>query len=143
MDEGAGACPRGSRVGGGRIVLDTGFEGPIRMVRNDVVLLNNRDELIFLTETTSEPEGVRTVVRAQVKRRKVIAEVPPIPGGPPDGFTALDRVRLDINRITTSRGAYIRTPRVCPAKGTWFNRIRFAYRDGVRQAVRDPMRCES
>ncbi len=70
MDEGAGACPRGSRVGGGRIVLDTGFEGPIRMVRNDVVLLNNRDELIFLTETTSEPEGVR----AQVKRRKVIAE---------------------------------------------------------------------
>ena len=139
--QGAGACPAGSRVGGGRLVLDTGGAGPARLVRNDVVLLNNTNELIFLTRTTDDPKGLRTVVRAEVRGRKVIARVPPIPGGPPDGFTAIDRVKLNMKRITTRRGVYIRTPRVCPAKGSWTSRIRFTYRDGVSQVVRDRTRC--
>jgi hypothetical protein len=143
--QGRGACPRGSVVGDGLLNLDTGSPAQ-RIIRNRVVLLNNRDELIFLLRSTNTPQPVRTVNRAEVTRRKIISVVPPVPGQPPpDAFTAIKRVRLGVQRRTErheGRGrSYIETPRSCPPDGDWVNRARFTYRDDVTQTEATRLSC--
>jgi hypothetical protein len=144
--QGRGACPPESVVGDGRITLDTGNPGQ-RIIRNRAFLLNNRDELIFLLRSTNTPQPSRIVSRAEVRDRKVITVVPPVPGQPPpDPFTAIKRVRLGVERITERQDgrsrSYIETPGSCPGGGAWVNRARFTYRDDVtqREATRSP--CE-
>lgn len=146
MAQGEAACPPGSRVGGGQVDLDTGIPGPSRIVENDVTQFNNEDELILLFE----PEGgagARAVSRAPIDGgRKITAESPPIPGGPPDGFAAIKRVRLTLERISVGDGdarrSYVTTPGTCPADEAWKNTIGFTYRDGVTQTERSPSPCE-
>ena len=141
--EGPNACPAGSRVGAGQVDLDTGLPGPTRILRNDVTLLNNTGEVIFVFQ----PQGgvVRAVSRATIEGRSFITEAPPIPGGPPDGFTAIDRVALDVVAVSTgsgsSRKAYITTPASCPASRSWTNTARFTYRDNVTQTVASDSPC--
>ncbi len=146
MGEGPDACPGSSQVGGGEIDLDTGTPGPNRIIENDLSLLNNEDELIFLTESTNTPTTVRAVVRAVVDGRKTISEVPPIPGTPPpDPFTAIERVRAKIDadseRKAGQRRNYITTPDDCPSDGDWMNRARFTYSDDVSQKVKSASDC--
>jgi hypothetical protein len=135
---GVAACPAGSRVGGGELDLDTGVLGPGRIVHNRVTLLNNTDELILLLE---QDGGSRAVSRARVDGHAFIAEVPPLPGGPPDGFTAIKRVRVAIDLVTAGGRGYITTPDSCPSAGRWLNRIAFTYRDGETQTVDAPSPC--
>jgi hypothetical protein len=141
---GASACPAASRVGGGEVDVDTGLPGPGRILQNDLILLNNKDELILLLERKTEPR-TRSVVRGKVEGTAVTSEVPPIPGGPPDGFAAVKRVRLSLDRLTTGPGAssrnYVTTPRQCPASGYWTNSATFTYRDGVSQTVANRSPC--
>lgn len=146
MGEGPNACPGGSHVGGGELDLDTGAPGPNRIIENDLTLLNNEDELIFLTESTNTPTTVRAVARAVVDGRKTISEVPPIAGTPPpDPFTAIKRVRAKIDadseRKDGERRNYITTPEDCPRDGDWMNRARFTYRDDVSQKVKSASDC--
>lgn len=142
--QGAGACPPGSVVGGGEVDLDTGLLGPARIIRSDVTLLNNEGEVIFLFE--QRDNGTRVVSRAKVEGSSFTTEVPPIPGGPPDGFTAIDRVALEVDAVSRSRGqstaSYITTPRSCPEGGGWIHTGTFAYRDGVTQVVEGASPCE-
>ncbi|MGI8727355.1 MAG: calcium-binding protein [Solirubrobacterales bacterium] len=137
--QGAAACPEGSIVGGGEIDLDTGIPGPSRIVRNQVELINNADELIFLL--TEEEGGARTVTRATVGERTVTTETPPIPGGPPDGFTAIKRVRLQMEAFSAGDGNYLTTPPSCPAEGEWTATGEFTYRDGVTQLTSSASPC--
>ena len=143
--QGASACPRASRVGGGEVDLDSGFPGPGRIVRTDVLLFNSEEELILLLE--EEQSGQRTVSRADVRGRTFRTTVPPLPGGPPDGFTAIKRVRLDIRSIAERRGpgvaGYLETPSSCPARGAFVNEATFTYRDGVEQSERSASRCRA
>jgi hypothetical protein len=145
MTSGAAACPAGSKVGGGEIDLDTGVPGPGRLVQNDVTLLNGNGELIFLLESRGEPRS-RTVSRAAVQGTTITSEVPPVPGGPPDGFLAIKRVRLTVAPRSVGQGAnlrsYIATPSSCPASGSWTNSATFTYRDGVSQSVANRSRCQ-
>jgi hypothetical protein len=142
--QGAGACPGGSIVGGGEVDLDTGVSGPGRIVQNDVTLINNKDELIFLLESKSEPRS-RVVARSVVQDDTITTEVSPVPGGPPDGFTAIKRVRLRLDARSAMQGAgrrnYVTTPASCPAGGAWTNTVTFTYRDGVTQTVRSSSPC--
>lgn len=137
--QGADACPEASRVGGGTIVLDTGAPGPARLVRNDVTLLNNQGEMIFLLE--DQQSGGRTVTRAVVSGRSITSEVPPIPGGPPDGFTAIDTVDLEVRAVSRDGTAFVSTPPTCP--GEWTSSAMFTYRDGVSQTVTSGSPCSS
>lgn len=146
MAQGPSACPGGSRVGGGQIDLDTGNPGPNRIIENDLTLINNKDELIFLTESTNTPTTVRAVARAEVEDRKTISTVPPIPGTPPpDAFTALKKVRAKIDSDSRGHGNkrrhFITTPDTCPSDGDWMNRARFTYRDEVSQKVKSRSDC--
>ena len=114
-------------------------------MRNRVALFNNRRELILLTRTTNTPSTQRFVSRSEVRRRKFITRVPPVPGGPPDGFTAIDFVRLRLNEVTDRahgrRLGYIETPEHCRDRGSWTNRLRFTYRDGVERVEKDRSSC--
>jgi len=145
MAQGAGACPDRSIVGGGRLSTDNGVPGPSRMIRNRVTLINNRRELIFLTRSTNTPAPMRLVVRADAEGRKTTTTVPPVPGGPPDGFLAIDRVKLRMQklsrRIDGERRAYVRTPHSCPGSERWVSAFRFGYRDGVTQTVTSRTPC--
>jgi hypothetical protein len=145
MARGAAACPAGSKVGGGEIDLDTGAPGPGRLVQNAVTLLNAGGELIFLLESKSDPRS-RTVSRATVEGTTITSEVPPVPGGPPDGFLAIKRVRLSLEGRSVgqeaSRRSYITTPSSCPASGSWTNSASFTYRDGVSQSVASRSPCQ-
>ena len=142
--QGAAACPAGSRVGGGEVSLDTGITGPARIVENDVTLLNNRDELILLLQSESEP-STRAVSRGRLDGATLTTEVPPIPGGPPDGFTAIKGVRLEVNRVSAGTGdnrrSYLTTPASCPPDGNWTTAITFTYRDAVSETVSSNSPC--
>lgn len=145
MSEGASACPAQSRVGDGTVTLDTGFPGPGRIIENKVTEFNNTDEIILLFEPTGGP---RVVSRAPIENgRTITAQSPPIPGGPPDGFTAIKQVRLSLDRITTGSGkdrrSYVTTPPTCPPERSWTNRITFTYRDGQTQTATTESPCRA
>jgi hypothetical protein len=144
MAEGAAACPAKSAIGGGVVTVDTGVPGPGRIVTADVEFFNNATdpdgEFIFLN--TIRGSDARTVIRANVrKRRRLITNAPMLPGTPPDGG-AIDTVDVKIARMHTAAGNYITTPRRCPARGFWRTRARFTYADHSSQTVRDRTRCE-
>jgi hypothetical protein len=140
MAEGAAACPRRSRVGRGQVRVDTGVPGPGRFVEANIVFLNNTDQLIYVN--TVRGTGARSVIRARVTRRRIITNVAPLPGTPPDGGS-VDTVHVDDFTITRNHGrrAYIRTPRRCPASGRWTNAVTFTYHDGVKQRVESRSPC--
>ena len=145
--QGGGACPPGSRVGGGVVKVDTGTPGPERFVVADVKLFNNaRDgngELVYVN--TIRDNGGRTVIRANIKGRRTITRIdPPLPGTPPDGG-AIDTARLALLQhsriIDGERHSYIVSPPECPDRGFWQTAVRFTYRDGIRQADRSSSEC--
>jgi hypothetical protein len=141
MLQGRSACPRASVVGHGFIRLDTGIPRPGRFLREDVTFLNNTDQLIYLVRDRAT--GARTAFRARVEGRRVVTQAPLLPGAPPDG-TAVDVVRAHFPRLVRvrdgQRRAFLTTPRHCPARGYWVNRVRFSYRDGTVQveSTRNP-----
>lgn len=139
ISQGADACPPASRIGQGLVDLDTGVAGPGRIVSNDVTLLNHEDEVIFIFE--EKGSGGRVVSRAKVAGRSFTTEAPPLPGGPPDGFAAIDRVLLDVEAVARGRASYITTPESCPTSGGWISSGTFTYRDGVAQTVEAVSPC--
>src|SRR5207247_6235597 len=130
MALGAQACPEDSAIGGGVVTVDTGFPGPARIVTADVEFFNNasdpQGEFIYLN--TVRGSGARTVIRADVRRRKTITEASMLPGTPPDGG-AIDNVDLTVLAAGSGSGDYITTPRRCPARGFWTTHVRFTYAD--------------
>jgi len=130
--QGAGACPAGSIVGEG-VVRARAFN---MEVIADVTLLNNTNEIIFLSEARGLPIPVRTVDRARVNepKRKVIVETP-------DGFD-LREVRLDVAKIADGDRGYLTTPNRCPDGGEWINKLRLAYRDGFKDEERERSPCK-
>lgn len=136
---GQAACPAGSKVGGGELDLDTGAA----ILAFQVTLFNNRNEIILFLE--QKGGGIRTPARGKVEGdrpegARIIATVPPVPGGPPDGFTAIKRVRVKIDAITRAGKNYVTTPPTCPAGG-WTSRLDFTYRDGTKQTVTNRSPC--
>ena len=142
MAQGASACPKDSLLGGGVVTVDTGVPGPGRIVTADVVFANNAEdetgEFIYVN-TVRDASLARTVIRADVKRRKTITVAGLLPGLPPDGG-AIDTVDVQVDSISTPAGDYITTPPRC-RKGHWVTRVRFTYQDDVSQVERDKTPC--
>jgi hypothetical protein len=139
MLRGADACPEGSRVGGGELDLHAGA-----FISHDrVTLLNNEDELIFLT-TPADAPVISVVTRARIQPDgSIVTTVPPVPGiPPPDPFTALDRVAVALDSVVDAAGhGYITTPPTCPPSGTWTWRASFTYRGGVTETAESTSPC--
>jgi hypothetical protein len=146
MLQGAAACPEDSRVGGGVITVDTGMPGPARIVTADTEFFNNAEdpegEFIYLN--TVRDTGARTVVRADVTKRRTITVAPMLPGTPPDGG-AIDTVDVEVLKISRTidgeRRAYITTPPRCRKSRTWVAKVRFSYGDDYSQTVATPNGC--
>jgi hypothetical protein len=147
MLQGAAACPADSAIGGGVITVDTGVPGPARIVTADTEFFNNAEdpegEFIYLN--TVRGSDARTVVRADVTRRRTITTAPMLPGTPPDGG-AIDTVDVDVANVARiidgERRGYITTPGKCRRGRTWFARVRFFYGDDYSQVVATPNPCE-
>jgi hypothetical protein len=144
MLQGAAACPPVSRLGGGEVIVDTGVPGPERFVEADVEFFNNTGEFIYLN--TVRGSGARTVIRAEIRRRKRITVVdPPLPGTPPDGG-AIDTVDVNIAAVSRLRDGqrrnYVTTPPHCPKREYWITAVRFVYGDGAGQTVKRRIPCE-
>ena len=147
--QGPSACPPETRVGGGRLLADTGAAaGPLpRVLRNRVTFFNADQELILVTESTNtEGPPIRTSSRVQIDGRTMTSTIPPFPGvDPEDPFLAIKRVRTRLDAVSSRRGAegrsFIETPGRCPSDGTWTSKAIFTYRDGVTQVERNPSPC--
>ncbi|MGI8846550.1 MAG: hypothetical protein ACR2HC_10370 [Thermoleophilaceae bacterium] len=136
MANGAGGCPGGSIVGSGKVSLASKSADPD--VYTDVTLINNANELIFLVETDTTPR-TRMLIRSPISGNTITNEVPPLPGGPPDGVTAIRTVDLSIGAVSRRDGRqvrnYITTPPACPASGRLEGSVAFTYFDGIAQTV--------
>jgi hypothetical protein len=143
MAQGADACPENSLIGGGVVTVDTGLPEPGRFVTADVVFANNEadpdGEFIYIN-TVRDGSLARTVIRADVSRRKTITLAGTLPGLPPDGGS-IDTVDIEIDSISKGRRNYITTPPRC-RKGHWVTRVRFSYPDDVSQVERTKSPCE-
>jgi hypothetical protein len=137
---GEAACPAASRVGKGTLTIDSGLAGPLRFIHARVTFFNNTRQLIYLT--TVEGLALRTVIRASVRGRRIVTDVPMLPGSPPDGG-AIDVVHTRDPRVTVRRGqrAYFTTPARCPRTRRWTNRITFTYADGTTQSTTSRTPC--
>ena len=146
MAQGAAACPEDSRIGGGVITVDTGVPGPNRIVTADTEFFNNAEdpagEFIYLN--TVRGSTLRTVVRADVTRRRTITSAPMLPGTPPDGG-AIDTVDVEVARVVRTvdgeRRGYITTPATCPRGKTWVAKVRFTYDEDYSQTLATANPC--
>ena len=142
MAQGAAACPEDSLIGGGVVTVDTGLPEPGRFVTADVVFVNNAEdpdgEFVYVN-TVRDGSLARTVIRADVRRRKTITTAGMLPGTPPDGGS-IDTVDLEVDSISKGGRNYITTPPRC-REDHWVTRVRFFYPDDVSQAVRTRTPC--
>jgi hypothetical protein len=121
MASGPGACPRASLVGDGRVDVDTGFPGQLRIIANDVTLINAPRELILLFRPRDT--GGYVPVRGKLSGSRLEVDSPPLPGAPPDGGASTREI-LNVQ----SRPGYITTPPTCPPSGSWTNRVTYTFR---------------
>ena len=142
MAMGADACPEDSLIGGGVVTVDTGLPEPARIVTADVVFANNADdpdgEFIYINTVRDAPLA-RTVIRADVRRRKTVTLAGLLPGTPPDGG-AIDTVDLEVDALARGHDNYITNPPRC-RDGYWVTRVRFFYPDDVSQVERTRSPC--
>ena len=147
MTKGADACPPESRVGGGVVEVDTGSTaGPLpRIIKNELTLFNDEDTIILFTESTNTDPPIRNASRSVAKDGRFISEAPSLPGlPPPEPYTAIRSVRLDIENVSTVRDGepryYLTTPPECTS-GEWTNTATFTYRSGAEYSVKSNAPC--
>lgn len=138
-ERGPAACPPGSRVGSGELTIDFGGGNVVEFVST---FFNDRDQIILYLESTNTPTRITSSSRGSARDGAFTTQVPPLPGQPPpDSFAAIERVRIELDRVTRGGRAYLTTPPACPAGGAWTNTGTFTYRDGVTQTVGSASPC--
>jgi hypothetical protein len=135
------ACPKETWVGSGhKNTSMTGFPGagetPIV-----VNAFNYGDGEFRVVGGPEQFPAIRSVVHGQRTGRTSTVNVPPSPGGPPDGETALRRIRNIFPARSAGRRAYIRTPRKCPSTGFWIFKARLTFSDGGVERNVHRMKC--
>ena len=147
MTKGADACSPESRVGGGAVEIDTGSTGgPLpRIIKNELTLFNDEDTIILFTESTNTDPPIRSSGRSIAKDGQFISEAPTLPGfPPPEPYTAIRSVRLDIDNVTRVMDGeprhFLTTPTECTS-GEWTNTATFTYRSGAEYSVNSTAPC--
>ncbi|HEX8646611.1 MAG TPA: hypothetical protein VF715_06895 [Thermoleophilaceae bacterium] len=123
------ACPKETWIGSGHGNTSmTGFPGA-----GETPIVVNAFEYgggAFRVVGGPEQYPVRSVVTGRREGRVTTVNVPASHGGPPDGETALRRVRNIFPARSSGRRAYVRTPRRCPSSGVWTFKARLTFADG-------------
>jgi hypothetical protein len=130
---GRDACPAESKVGEGKLEAYTG--APNDPVRTDLTLFNGPDQIVELVsfEGTNATAGID---RLTIEGNVLTGAPPFVPGGPPDGRTAVSRITWDV----PARGSYLVTPPTCD--GVWRVVGEFGFADGGETTVTSEQPCE-
>lgn len=135
MAEGPSACDPRSRVGGGTVTLLTGFAPPADTLVADVVVLQGKGELLDVFRAKGSDQTL-AVDHVKIVGRTLVDQPQAVPGGPPDGRSAVRDVKLHFGARTASGGrAYLRTPPSCPSGGRWLSTFTVSYDDGVKDVA--------
>ena len=134
---GPAACPSASRIGGGPIVVITGFGSPFDPFVSPTPTFNDGKGWFEISQTPSNPSVTIAVTRGTITGSRITENVAPAPGGPPDGQSAVSTVDLSFPRST----GYITTPPTCPATGRWVTTGTFGFADGSTQTARGDTPC--
>ena len=127
--QGASACPRETWIGGGLGNTSmTGFPGA-----GETPITVNAFEYgggRFRVLGGPEQFPLRFVVQGQREGRVTTVNIPPTPGGPPDGEGALRRIHNYFPARSLGDKASVRTPRRCPKSRMWTFRAQLTFADG-------------
>jgi hypothetical protein len=136
---GGSACPSGSLDATGRASFVTGFGAP-----TDPLMFDLQDyydghglDVVAAPRGASAPHFVSHTTFTGPGGERAVTDFAPLPGGPPDGHSALQRTTLRAPR----HGRFFTTPRTCPRSGHWTFRVRVTYADGVTQRSSSRSRC--
>lgn len=129
MAEGPSACPSASRVGGGTVTLISGFGPPVDPIAADVAIFQGQGDLLDVFSKHGSSQ-VLAVDHVKIQGSTLIDQPQSVPGGPPDGRSAVRDVNLQVAARSASGRAYITTPPSCPAAG-WESSFIVSYDDGV------------
>jgi len=140
MARGAAACDPSTRLGGGVVLIDSGFPEPNRTLTEDFTVFNGQGSIIALSQDRAN--GARVVLHATVTERAIELDVPPLPGTPPDGG-ANRREHFDYTAATGPGGAFLTTPPDCPADGQWVLRATWTFRNGDKVTRESRSPCEA
>lgn len=138
--EGESACPAGSKVGAEVYTFDTGFDGSNRFVTSDISFLNNKDELIILTQ--ERQSGTRVVTRGKLGPETFDFDLPPLPGTPPDGGADKREDAKYPVTIGPTGKAWLTTPPTCPSSGRWTFRADYTFRNGEKITKTSDSPCD-
>lgn len=134
-DHGAAVCPRGSKVGAGSTMVNTGTS-PI--FGTQVTFFNSRGQLIVLVKAAA--------LTITVFRDDVVGDTITVNTKIPAGFALTDlRVafRTHNRRVAGRRHSYFRTPPTCPASGVWTTTATFTYVDASSQTLTSTTPCKA
>ena len=123
------ACPRETWIGSGHDNTSmTGFPG----AGESAIVVNAFEQGGGRFRVVGGPKDFpfRIVVHGQRVGRVTTVNIPPSPGGPPDGESALRRVHNVFPARSVGRRASVRTPRRCPSTGVWTFKARLTFADG-------------
>ena len=142
MIEGTAACPAASTVGGGTLSVITGVGVPVDPVETDATLFNSGDGVIEVF-TQQGGHQVLGTDRGKFSNGNTYTANPPlIPGGPPDGQTAVREVHFTFaTPAHRSHRSFITTPPTCPAGGHWTSRLTAVFADGVSSTATSTTPC--
>jgi hypothetical protein len=136
MASGPGACPPESRIGGGTIVVSTGFGAPFDPFASPTPVFNDGRGWL---EVSQDPSGSSTIAitRLAVTGHRISGQIAATPGGPPDFQTAVSTVDLGFPAAT----GYVTTPPRCPRDGRWKTTATYRFGDGSSEVVSDETPC--
>lgn len=141
MARGEAACPSGSQVQSGHIVLDTGTPlEAARLMRFRTATFNSSGGFVSIGE--SEDLRFRGVVRSRTEGRRVTVDYADAPGfGGPDSESAMKTMLTSGPALAPGGRPFLRTPRICPRSRSWTTRFTFIYHDGERQREKTRSPC--
>jgi hypothetical protein len=141
MASGPTACPEDTRVGQGPVVVDSGVDGPTRLVTVEFTAFNAQNALILVGKLSED--GGYIVIRGVITDNTLTIDFPPIPGSPPEGGALKsERIVFSERSDQATGAAYLTTPPTCPASGQWVNTLTYTYRDGVTETVTSASPCQ-
>jgi hypothetical protein len=135
MADGPSACPERSKVGEGTLTAITGFGPPVDPYPTDVTIFNTGQGILEIL-TDQRTGGTLADDRIQIKGNVMIGNPPSVPGGPPDGQTAVRKI--DFTFPATTR--FVTTPPSC-RHHEWASNASFTFADGTTQHVSSTTPC--
>jgi hypothetical protein len=137
---GSDACPKDTELTVGQLTGTTGFGPPADPLAGDDHVFNGQDQLI---EIITSPGGSASPAfdRLTVSGSTLTAHPPMLPGGPPDGETAVRSIDFAIPVRSAAGKSLITTAPDCT--GSWTTTGRFGFADGSSDTVGSGAPCDS